>query len=87
MLQLLGGFAYSPNVRNHDLVLRLIGSIKLADDELGIRKGLDVFGSCSVAELYPRDEGSYSVLNMNLRACSYRAPVELSMMRSAPLPS
>jgi len=46
-----------PDVRGHDVILRFVHSIKLADDELRIRESLYVVGPNSVAELYPRNEG------------------------------
>jgi len=45
------------NIGGHDIILHFVCSIKMADDELGIRECLKVVGPSSVAELYPRNEG------------------------------
>ena len=57
MPEQLGGLVNPPNIRGHDLVIYFMGPVKLADNELGVREGLDMVSSRSVAELCPCDKG------------------------------
>ena len=57
VLKQLGGFANPPDVGGHNFILCFIVSVELTNDELRVKKHLDVIGPCSVTELYSRNEG------------------------------